>query len=698
MGQLTVGGQPTNANTPIGGEAVARPAEPANPTVANQNPKPVNPGLPEHGDGAKPPTLDAKDPVTNFVEGREPNQPADKPVNDKFTGGEPGNSQFGHSHQTDKWGADGKPRNGDQGGDWGGNGVQGAWNGTTVGNGAASRDVAGGLFGNVYAGPFDRLDTFRPLDRIDTTNFRTDPQTNRPTPPPPDGRPLPRPEPTVTNAPPPGTPQSPFNSPAPGVPLNQAVSQANVQNALPQQNFSPNALPPTGNPNANALNPTAQPGAAAANAAAQSPSQAALTLSPAQAVNAAQRASAAQAQGQLAANQMALSNAAGRANSGNAQAVAMAQSALALTLGRAMAGQMTAGGAAMALAEGQLALRASRLAQAQLQIQSPAAAQGQRGMAVVAGAQGRAAALAQGVGAAGAQVASQGARGALPGQAAPTQALAPRAGQLPQGAAKTGDGSLQAQLAAGATMPRELAATLAMAPKLRKRGSHGAVEKVDRFTPRSQQPEMEDEDFWDALGDEGEEQHHSTDVTPEEAGAAQAAAEAAAQHYRALHVWLQANDQAALLRELALGRRVLVLAPPDKTHLRLIGHMLWPDAAGPSDAVRAAGARGRAWPLAARWSAMLPADVTWRQWRLRQWVDAGGRWQVAASQPDRHTPRLLLAGEAHDDVPVAVGEYITVVEPRRLRRLMGRQWTMVALRVPVPLDGVGAQSAVVGGR
>ncbi len=570
-----------------------------------------------------------------------------------------------------------------------------------------------------------------------------------------------------------GTP-TPQNTPTPGVPLNQAAPQPNVQDALPQQNFNPNALPPTGNPNATALNPTAQPGAAqwlapgatlpgrattitangsvtqpfggqppinpnnntaaataaqtagatvrsavmqappqqqvaanmvdpraqaavaAANAAAQSPSQAALTQSQAQAVNAAQRASAAQAQGQLAANQMVLSNAAGRATSGNAQAVAMAQSALALTLGRAMAGQMTAGGAAMALAEGQLALRASRLAQAQALLQMPNAAQGQRGTAVAAGAQGRAAALAQGVGAAGAQIASQGARGALPGQAAPTLSQTPRAGQLAQGTGKAGDAAQQAQAAGGAVMPRQLAATLAMAPKLRKRGSHDRVEKVDKFTPRAQQPEMEDEDFWDALGDE--DQDHSADAAPDEAASAETAAEAAAQHYRAVHVWLQANDQAALLRELALGRRVLVLAPPDKTHLRLIGHMLWPDAADTPNTVHAAGARGRAWPLATRWSAMLPADLDWRQWRLRQWVDGEGQWHVAASQPDRNTPRVVLAGDEQANTPVTVGEYITVVEPRRLRRLMGRQWTMMVLRVPVPLDGMGAQSAVVGGR
>ena len=89
--------------------------------------------------------------------------------------------------------------------------------------------------------------------------------------------------------------------------------------------------------------------------------------------------------------------------------------------------------------------------------------------------------------------------------------------------------------------------------------------------------------------------------------------------------------------------------PFDQTHQRLIGHVLWPDAADTPKAgtvAPTAGTRGRAWPLAARWSAMLPADGGWRQWRLRQWVDAAGTWQVAASQPDRHTPRLVLEGGA----------------------------------------------------
>ena len=249
--------------------------------------------------------------------------------------------------------------------------------------------------------------------------------------------------------------------------------------------------------------------------------------------------------------------------------VALTQAALAQTLGRVTAGQMTAGGAAMALAEAQLALRAGRLAMAQAQAQMglPAAAQGQRGTP------GAPVPLAQpSVAPRTAANAGAAALGTAPGrvgaQALPASAQAPRAGQLEPlankgGAALRDGGQKQAELGAAAAMPKKLATALAMAPKLRKRGSHDRVEKVDSFTPRMQSPEMEDEDFWDAAGDEDDD--WADDAPPQDEGAATSAAEAAAQHYRALQLWLQANDQQALLRELALGQRVLVLAPPDKT-------------------------------------------------------------------------------------------------------------------------------------
>lgn len=142
-----------------------------------------------------------------------------------------------------------------------------------------------------------------------------------------------------------------------------------------------------------------------------------------------------------------------------------------------------------------------------------------------------------------------------------------------------------------------------------------------------------------------------------------------------------------LLRELAAGRRVLVLAPPDQSHQRLIGHLLRPDAARP-DRVTAPGTTGRAWALAARWSATLPADPHWRQWRVRQAVSATGEWCIETSQPNRYTPRLA-ASESRVPAGTAVGEAITLLDPRRLRRLMGSQWTLAVLRVPVPLDAGG---------
>ena len=453
---------------------------------------------------------------------------------------------------------------------------------------------------------------------------------------------------------------------AAGLPLRSTPQAAPVAAALgmadPRAKAAVAAMPPA----------TAQPQQQPSGAQPTTAARAGQLPAPAAAANT-------QVAAQTAAHIAAQTAAAARGAAGSSQAVAQAQAALALALGRVGAGQMTAGGAAIALAEAQLALRVSRMAQ--LQLLAPAGAQGQRGVAAGPGAA-----------ASGARALAQ-----APAAGAQTAAQAPRAGAMPQSAAK-GEAPTGSQVAAGAVMPKQLAITLAMAPKLRKRGSHDRVEKIDQFTPRAPTPEMEDEDFWDALGDAGDDdEDRSGPADQPEADAA--AREAAAEHYRALHLWLKANDQQALLRELALGRRVMVLAPPDQTHQRLIGHVLWPDAADTPKAgtvAPTAGTRGRAWPLAARWSAMLPADVGWRQWRLRQWVDAAGTWQVAASQPDRHTPRLVLAGAEPAGAAPAVGEYITVAEPRRLRRLMGQQWTMMALRVPVPLDGMGTQGAVAG--
>ena len=371
---------------------------------------------------------------------------------------------------------------------------------------------------------------------------------------------------------------------------------------------------------------------------------------------------------------------------GSAQAVMQAQAALALALGKVAAGQTTAGTGAMALAEAQLALRASKLAltQAQLAAQAP-----RTGAAAPAAAANLAAARPQVF------------AGTLPraGAAVPVGPSAMGAGpQAARAGAQAQAGGAareptQATQLAPAAMPRALAAALAMAPKLRKRGTYDRVEAVDRDTPRQQAPEMEDEDFWAESGNEGdwdEAPAGMEDALDHAEAQRQAAAQAAAQHYRAVRAWLVANDQQALLHELAAGRRVLVWAPPDKTRLRLLGHLLRPDApsvgAGAGALPAEPGATGRAWALAARWSATLPADAQWRVWRLRQGMDGRGLWHIGASQPDRHTPRLLTAGDTGAPAAAPVGECIAVHEPRRLRRLMGTQWTMTVLRVPVPLN------------
>ena len=274
--------------------------------------------------------------------------------------------------------------------------------------------------------------------------------------------------------------------------------------------------------------------------------------------------------------------------------------------------------------------------------------------------------------------------------------LAPAVGATVGDVAAREDGAAERRARSGeaADVPHAMAMALALAPKVRRRASQDRVERVERDMPRHGGAELEDEDLLDAWGDGDGDGGDGGDGLDAEAGmdGAQAAAdvsrEAAAQHYRALWVWLQANAQQALLRELEAGRCVLVLAPPDVSHMRLWGHVLRPDA---QQSGLAAGAAGLAWPLVARWTATMPADTQWRVWRLRQELDAGGRWGLGASRPDRHTPLLVVNGAAESAAGgPGASERIALQEPRRLRRLLGSQWTLVALRVPVPLDGTGA--------
>lgn len=378
-------------------------------------------------------------------------------------------------------------------------------------------------------------------------------------------------------------------------------------------------------------------------------------------------------------------SAAGAAGRSSAQpAVAQAQAALAQALGRTLAGQMTAGGAAVALAQAQWALRAARLGEG---LAAGAAGLG-AGTAAAGGAGRSPEPAARGARADGLATGQQGrpeGRGARPGQLAAStgaQALG-----TPAGAGVREERGPSKPLLAGepTEMPHALAMALALAPKVRQRVSQDRVERVDRDMPRNAAPELEDEDFWGAWNDADEDAQEEPGEAP---GLEDMSREAAAQHYRALRVWLEANAQQALLRELEAGRCVLVLAPPDVSHMRLWGHVLRPDAVR---AGRAAGAAGQAWPLVARWTATMPADTQWRVWRLRQDVDAAGRWRLGASRPDRHTPQLVVHSAA--DEPAAAGpgapERIVLQEPRRLRRLLGTQWTLMALRVPVPLDGAG---------
>jgi hypothetical protein len=57
---------------------------------------------------------------------------------------------------------------------------------------------------------------------------------------------------------------------------------------------------------------------------------------------------------------------------------------------------------------------------------------------------------------------------------------------------------------------------------------------------------------------------------------------------------------------------------------------------------------GRAWALGAQWSATMPADEQWREWRLRQDVDGAGRWRLGASRKQWPTRRHAENSEVQE--------------------------------------------------
>ena len=295
-----------------------------------------------------------------------------------------------------------------------------------------------------------------------------------------------------------------------------------------------------------------------------------------------------------------------------------------------------------------------------------------------------------------------------PQQATPSGTQAARSGTA-QGADGEDAATLQARGKAGksdgapaqasqlppAAQQTGMAAALRRAAKKRARDTLDRVEAVSRHMPGRGHAEAEEEDWQDEEqqpdGDDSNGGCTAEDMA-REAARRQAAQQDAASQYQALAMWLLACGQQAALRELASGRCVLLLAPMKGAQLRLGCHLLVPDGA----AAGHVGAQGHAWEQPARWEPPLPADVQWRAWRLRQAAGPAG-WQLVNSHADLHTPRLVVAEDAPLALPattkhgVQTAECITLLQARRLRRLLGSQLTVLALRAPLPPDACPAQ-------
>jgi len=162
--------------------------------------------------------------------------------------------------------------------------------------------------------------------------------------------------------------------------------------------------------------------------------------------------------------------------------------------------------------------------------------------------------------------------------------------------------------------------------------------------------------------------------------------------YSQLTWWLRTHKQSAALRELAQLRRVLVLAPADKSGMSWQGHLMCPAPAarGHGMAVHVPGAEGRSWPLRTQGAWMLTEPAgRWQRWRMRQHLGADGVWQLNQHADGPHAPAWCIDGAPQllpapvcDDIP------LQLTEPQRLRRLLGTQWTVLVLRAPEPLPWV----------
>ena len=163
-----------------------------------------------------------------------------------------------------------------------------------------------------------------------------------------------------------------------------------------------------------------------------------------------------------------------------------------------------------------------------------------------------------------------------------------------------------------------------------------------------------------------------------------APADAAAALYRRLVLALQAGAPPAGLSELALARRVLLVAPGAATGPtnELVLHLLW---IGPRGIGRARRYAARGTPASGG-----AAASGWRQWRLHRDVDRHGQARLvvsaAASAPAAAGLGVRLAGAVLPP-PLNRGDaaWLDVIDTRRLLHDLGHQWSVLLLWAPHPV-------------
>lgn len=347
----------------------------------------------------------------------------------------------------------------------------------------------------------------------------------------------------------------------------------------------------------------------------------------------------------------------------------------------APAGRATAGGALGVAQDGGLAGKAGAagLGAAAGGIAGSVGADGVARARVIAAAAGMVASLS-----ATSTAAAETARAGAAGQGDPADQPPQVPGQAPNGPRR-----------AGAASPRR------PPPPGRTGGRLERVEAVSRFMQRrgeyDEEPE-EDEDEALAEDDFGAAASPMPDDGPSDE------AERAANLYRQLASWLRVGGQDSAVRELTQQRRVLLMVPRDEAGHAWDAHLMCP-AQTEGGAAHAPGTLGLAWPLRAD-GAWAPQAVGagahgapggWQRWRMRQQLRADGVWQLDQSDVDSRAPAWCVDGPA-ELLPVPDDDAIPLrlTEPRRLRRLLGAQWTLLVLRAPVPLARQGGP-AVAGG-